>query len=159
MPEHDGSRDFDPILGDWDFHLRRLTHPLTGSNDWTEFEGESHCRSIWGERGQLDELSLKSVSDGSKMESLTLRLYNPKTDEWLLYFTGSANPGFGNPQRGRFVDGRGEFLDRDVVNGQKVIVRWLWTELNSTSPHFEQAFSTDEGKTWETNWITSQTRR
>jgi hypothetical protein len=93
------------------------------------------------------------------MESLTLRLYNPKTYEWLLYFTGSTNPGFGTPQRGRFVDGRGEFLDRDVVNGKKVIVRWLWTKLESSTPHFEQAFSTDEGETWETNWITDQTRK
>ena len=159
MEERDGGRDFDPILGDWRFHLRRLMHPLTGSNDCVEFEGESHCGSIWSGRGQLEELSLTNLTDGSRMESLTLRLYNANTREWSLYFTGSANPGYGSPQKGKFVGGKGEFLDRDVVNGQKVIVRWLWSGLESSSPHFELAFSTDEGKTWETNWITDQTRK
>ena len=159
MSERDGSRDFDPLLGDWDFHLRRLIRPLTGSDDWANLEGESHCRSIWGGRGQIDELSLTNLSDGSKMESLTLRLYNPKAHEWLLYFAGGGNPSLGTPQRGRFVNGRGEFLDRDEVNGKEVIVRWIWTEIETTTPRFEQAFSADEGETWETNWITSQTRK
>jgi hypothetical protein len=158
VSERDGSRDFDPLLGDWVFHLRRLIRPLTGSNEWAEFEGESHCRSIWGGRGQLDELLVANPSDGSKIEGLTLRLYNPKTCEWLLYYASGANPSFGTPQRGRFIDGRGEFLDRDVINGKSVIVRYLWMDLNSHAPRFEQAFSTDAGRTWETNWITTQTR-
>jgi len=159
MTERDGSRDFDPLLGNWAFNLRRLIHPLTGSNDWVEFEGESHCRSIWGGRGRLDELSVTNPSDGSKIEGLTLRLYNPKSNEWLLYYASAASPSFGTPQRGRFVDGKGVFLDRDVINGKNIVVRYLWLELDSNTPRFEQAFSTDDGKTWETNWITTQTRK
>jgi hypothetical protein len=158
MSERDGSRDFDPLLGRWQFHLRRLIHPLTGSNDWVEFEGTSKCISIWNGRGQLDEIVVVSPSDGSKIEGLAIRLYNPKTREWSIYYAGSGNPAFGTPQKGKFVDGRGEFLDRDIVNGKNVIVRYLWTDLDTDTPRFEQAFSTDEGQTWETNWITSQER-
>ena len=34
----------------------------------------------------------------------------------------------------------------------------LWTGTTSKSPHFEQSFSEDGGKTWEVNWITDQVR-
>ena len=57
------------------------------------------------------------------------------------------------------MNGRGEFLDKDVINGKAVIVRWLWTDLESDTPKFEQAFSIDEGKSWEANWKTTQTRK
>ena len=30
--------------------------------------------------------------------------------------------------------------------------------MTTSSPHFEQSFSDDGGKTWEVNWITDQTR-
>lgn len=159
MTERDGSRDFDPLLGNWNFHLRRLIHPLTGSNDWIEYEGESHCISIWGGRGQLDELSIVNRTDGSRIEGLTVRLYSPKTREWLLYWASATNPSFDPPQKGKFANGHGEFLEHDTINGKRVLVRYLWFDLNTNTPRFEQSFSTDDGKTWEANWITFQTRK
>jgi hypothetical protein len=39
-----------------------------------------------------------------------------------------------------------------------ILVRYAWSDITPTSAHFEQSFSTDGGKTWETNWITDQTR-
>lgn len=159
MSDNDGSHDFDPLLGSWNFHLRRLLRPLTGSNDWVEYDGQSHCTSIWGGRGQLDELSIANRTDGSRIEGLTVRLYNPKNHEWLLYWASETNPSFDPPQRGKFAQGRGEFLEHDTVNGKKVLVRYLWMDLQTNTPRFEQSFSTDEGKTWEPNWITYQTRK
>jgi hypothetical protein len=35
-PARDGSRDFDPLLGSWKYHLKRRLNPLTGSNTWVE---------------------------------------------------------------------------------------------------------------------------
>ena len=160
VSERDGSQDCDPLLGSWVFHLRLLKQPLTGSNDWVEFEGESLCMSIWGGRGQLDELSVVNLSDGSKIEGLTIRLYNPTTHEWFLYWASGRNPSqIETPQRGKFIDGRGEFLGKERVNGKEVVARYLWWDLDTDTPKFEQAFSTDEGKTWEPNWITSQSRK
>jgi hypothetical protein len=62
------------------------------------------------------------------------------------------------PQVGQFRDGHGEFYAQDILNDRSILVRFDWTALASKSPHFEQAFSQDGGKTWEVNWITDQTR-
>jgi hypothetical protein len=37
-------------------------------------------------------------------------------------------------------------------------VRYVWSNITATSAHFEEAFSADDGKTCEVNWITEQTR-
>jgi hypothetical protein len=53
----------------------------------------------------------------------------------------------------------GEFLGDEFVDGKKVLCRFNWTRTNPDSPRREQAFSDDGGKTWETNWIMTFTRR
>jgi hypothetical protein len=62
------------------------------------------------------------------------------------------------PTVGRFTNGRGEFYDEEEYEGKKITVRYVWSDITANSAHFEQAFSTDGGKTWEVNWITDQTR-
>lgn len=32
-------------------------------------------------------------------------------------------------------------------------VRYTWDETTATTARWQQAFSPDEGRTWETNWI------
>jgi hypothetical protein len=39
-----------------------------------------------------------------------------------------------------------------------VDVRFRWHETNSKRPHWDQAYSTDSGKTWEINWRNYFTR-
>ena len=62
------------------------------------------------------------------------------------------------PQIGEFKNGRGEFFAQDTLNGKAILVRFVWTNTTTNTPHFEQSFSDDGGKTWEVNWITDQTR-
>jgi hypothetical protein len=66
----------------------------------------------------------------------------------------------GPPTIGEFKDGRGEFCDTEPSgpNGRSILVRFIWSKTDTDSPHFEQSFSDDGGKTWEVNWITDQTR-
>jgi hypothetical protein len=158
MAERDGSRDFDWAIGRWSIRLKRLLRPLTGSSEWIDLEGHSVCRPIWDGSAQLDELVTVNPADGTRVEGLTLRTYNPETREWRLYWANRRNGLIGTPQVGRFVDGRGEFLDRDTFNGKPILIRYVWSQTSTPSPHFEQSFSNDDGKSWETNWVTDQTR-
>ena len=152
----DGQHDFDFEIGSWKIHLKKLDHPLTGSNKWVEFDGTSVTRKVWDGRSQLEEFE----TDGAlgHIEGLTLRLYNPQSHQWSLYWATSKTGTIGIPTVGEFKDGVGEFYDHEEINGRMTLVRFQWTKTNSDSPHFEQSFSDDGGKTWEVNWITDQTR-
>jgi hypothetical protein len=153
----DGQHDFDFELGSWAIHLKRLVHPLTGSTSWVEFDGTSVTRKVWNGRSQIEEFETDSPAVGH-IEGLTLRTYDPQTHQWRLYWANSKNGIMDPPQIGQFQNGRGEFYAMDTLNGKTIRVRFVWSKTNTTSPHFEQAFSADGGKTWEVNWITDQTR-
>jgi hypothetical protein len=155
--DRDGQHDFDPLIGSWKFHLKKLMHPLTGSTDWVEFEGTGVCYKIWDGRAQYDTVELDSPDVGH-IEGVTVRLYNPQSHQWRLYWANSKIGVMDPPQIGEFKNGRGEFFAQDTINGKVVLIRFAWTNLTTNTPHFEQSFSADGGKTWEVNWITDQTR-
>jgi hypothetical protein len=157
--ETDGQHDFDFKMGSWKIHLKRRLHPLTGSTTWVEFDGTSVTRKVWDGRADLEEFE----TDGSTghLEGLTLRLYNPQTRQWSLYWANSKDSAMGQslqPMIGQFKDGRCEFYDQEFFRGEAIYVRFIWSEIAPKSAHFEQSFSEDGGKTWEVNWITDQTR-
>jgi len=156
----DGQHDFDFAHGTWSVQLRRLPDPLRGTTDWIEYEGTSVCRPVWDGRANLDEFRVRGPATGALIDGLTLRLYNPATAEWSLYWANASNGVLSLPPTvGRFADdGSGAFYDEEEIEGRDVLVRYLWTEITPASAHFEQAFSTDRGVTWEPNWISTQTR-
>lgn len=148
-PEQHG---FDFEFGTWKMRLQQLQQRLAGSHTWLNSIADSLTRKIWGGRGELEQFE---GSGPQRIEGLTLRLYNPQTHQWRLYWATSKDGSMAVPQIGEFKDGRGEFYSQDVYQGRAVWVRFLWW---SSTAHFEQAFSHDGGKTWETNWITDQAR-
>lgn len=154
--QHDGQHDFDFELGTWKIHLKKLLNPLTGSNHWVEFDGTSVTRKVWDGRAQLEQFETEGTA--GHIEGLTLRLYNPQSRQWSLYWGTSKTGSLGVPTVGEFKNGRGEFYDQEPINGRVVLVRFIWSEITPNSAHFEQSFSDDGGKTWEVNWITDQTR-
>jgi len=154
--QRDGQHDFDPLIGSWKYHLKRRLHPLTGSNTWVDLEGTGVCYKIWDGRAQLDTIVVDGPS--GHIEGLTLRLYDPESHQWRLYWANSKNGIVDPPQVGEFKGGHGEFLAQDRINGRVILIRYDWTNTNTNTPHFEQSFSDDAGKTWEVNWITDQTR-
>jgi hypothetical protein len=152
----DGQHDFDFLIGSWKFHLSKLEHPLTGSKKWIQFEGSSVCRPILNGAAQIDEVDTSSPT--GHIQGLTLRLYNPEAHQWNLNWANIKNGTMGVPTVGSFdaKNGRGEFFDQETYNGRAILVRYVWSDITPTSAHFEQSFSEDGGKTWETNWITNQ---
>ena len=155
-PLRDGSRDFDFEIGSWKTHIRRLQHPLTGSTTWVEYDGTSEVRKIWGGKANLVELEVDGPA--GHIQGLSLRLYNPQSQQWSLSFANSAAGTLSTPTVGEFRNGRGEFYDQEDVGGRMVLVRGIWSDITANAGRFEQAFSDDGGKTWEVNWIATDTR-
>jgi hypothetical protein len=154
--QRDAQHDFDPLFGSWKYHLKRRVHPLTGSNEWVEGEGTGVDYKIWDGRAQFDALEVDLPT--GHIEGLTVRLYNPQSHQWRLYWANSKIGIMDPPQVGEFKDGVGEFYAQDTINGKVILIRFVWSKMDTPSPHFEQSFSDDGGKTWEVNWITDQTR-
>ena len=152
----DGQHDFDFEIGTWKTHLRRLLNPLTGSTTWVEYEGTTVVRKVWNGRANLVEL----VADGpaGHFEGLSLRLYNPQSRQWSLNFANANGGVITQPTIGEFKNGRGEFYNQETLNGRAIFVRFIISNITPNSCQFEQAFSDDGGKTWEVNWIATDTR-
>ncbi len=55
--------------------------------------------------------------------------------------------------KGRFVNGVGNFYADGEVNGRQTRTRFTWSQITKTSARWEQSFSYDAGKTWESNWV------
>jgi len=154
--ERDGSHDFDFEIGTWKTHLKRLVKPLTGSTTWVEYEGTTVVRKVWNGRANLAELEVDGP--GGQIEALSLRLYNPQSHQWSLNFANSKGGSLSQPTIGGFKNGRGEFFDQETLDGRASFVRFVISEITPNSARFEQSFSDDGGKTWEVNWIATDTR-
>ncbi len=156
MQPRDGQHDFDFEIGTWRTHLRRLAVPLNGSTAWVECEGITNVRRVWDGRANLVELRAHCRS--GDFAGLSLRLYNPQSHQWTLNFANRNAGVLGQPTVGEFKDGRGEFFDQESFKGRAILLRFVISQLSPDSWSFEQAFSEDAGKTWEVNWIATDTR-
>jgi hypothetical protein len=129
---------------------------LTGSTTWVEYDGTTVVRKVWDGRANLVELAVDGPA--GHFEALSLRLYDPQSRQWSLNFSGLGSGSMSVPAIGRFRNGRGEFFNQETLNGQAILVRFVISDITSASCRFEQSFSNDGGKTWETNWIAVDTR-
>jgi len=154
--EASGQHDFDFDLGAWKTHSSRLLHPLTGSTTWTELDGVTVVKKIWDGRANLAVLD----ADGKNghLELLALRLYNPTARQWSLNFATSDVGVLSIPMVGSFKNGEGSFYDQEDYEGRTILARFRIKSLSPTSAQSEEAFSSDGGITWETNWINRYTR-
>jgi hypothetical protein len=152
-----GEHDFDFEIGNWRTHIVRLERPLSGSTKWLEYDGTSVVRKVWDGRANTVELEVDGPG-GRHIQGLSLRLYNPRSRQWSLNFVSSASGTVGVPTTGRFRHGTGEFYDWEEFDGRMILVRNVWKDITPTSCRFEQSFSDDGGKTWELNWVATDTR-
>lgn len=154
--QRDGRHDFDWEIGTWKTQLKRRLRPLTGSNEWVEYEGTTVVRKIWNGRANLVELEVEGPA--GRIEGLSLRLYNPESRQWSLNFANISGGTLFVPTIGEFEQGRGEFYNQETLDGRAILVRFVISDVTPDSAHFEQSFSDDGGRTWETNWIAEDTR-
>jgi hypothetical protein len=108
--------------------------------------------------GNIDEFEIDAPGGG--VEAVTVRLYSPTNKEWSIYWATSPGEGrFDVPMMGGFEGQRGEFYSQEVFEGRHIFSRFIWTVTSTDACRWEQAYSADGGRTWETNWIMDFTRR
>ena len=148
--------DFD-FLGTWRVHHRRLTRRLAGSDEWEEFEGTSVAWALLGGAGNIDDNVLELP--GGTYRAITLRSYDPMTDRWSIWWLDGRNPGtLDPPVVGGFVDGVGTFIGAGHVRRPADPGPVPLVGITDRTSRWEQAFSTDDGATWEVNWVMDFTR-
>jgi hypothetical protein len=146
--------DFDFLLGEWEVVHDKLVDPF-GPPDGprVRFRSTASVRPILDGLGTADE-TRGTLPDGTGFVGFSLRLYDPATDEWAIWWASAARPGvLDDPVRGRFDAGRGTFVGRATTGDRTYLARFHWIDTLGPSPTWEQDFSFDEGATWEpVNW-------
>jgi hypothetical protein len=153
----EGQHDFDWELGRWRSDVRVLADPLSGSEDeWLRFEGTTVVRPLMDRRANIVEFDVRGPA--GRIEALNLRLFEPQADRWSLTFVNMRDGLLTPAVYGGFRDRVGEFYGEDQLNGRPIRVRFLITRQGPNRARFEQAYSDDDGETWETNWIATDRR-
>jgi hypothetical protein len=149
--------DFDFLVGKWKVHNRRLPKVLSNSNQWIEFESELHMRKTINGFGNVE--NYYATFGGKPFEGQAVRLFNPQTKLWTVYWMDSSNPTMDqHPVTGSFENGVGKLYAPDTFDGKPVLSLYQWDARDPKHPKWSQALSTDDGKTWEFNWEMTLTR-
>jgi hypothetical protein len=151
----DGRSQFDFIFGSWIVRNRKLVDVTDPEcEDWVEFEASSEAFPVLDPYGHVDRMYVKNPPDGDSFEGFTLRLFDPASRTWKIWWSSTRAPGvLDRPVEGRFEQGHGVFECEDVIAGRSVAVRFEWLSANKDSPRWQQSFSYDGGQTWTLNWI------
>jgi hypothetical protein len=144
-----GIHDFDFEFGQW--HVHHRTKLADGK--WIEFDGTASARSLTDGSADIEEHAF--FKPAGKTYGVGLRAFDRKTGTWAIWWLDSRAPHLpmDPPVIGRFRNGIGTFFSDSVVNGKTVRTRYVWSYITRETARWEQALSTDAGKTWETNWI------
>src|SRR5437868_13057511 len=130
------SRDFDFLFGSWKSHNRFLNGRLRGSHEWIDFNGTLEAEPLLNGLGNIDRYV--AVRSGQTILGTTLRLFNPATQQWSLYWADNVRAGILQPPMvGKFDGDLGEFFGDEEVDGNKVLCRFRWTRSNPDLPKWE----------------------
>jgi hypothetical protein len=142
--------DFDFLVGSWDVRHRSLVELLAGSDVWrTAGNSTASAWTYFDGAVSIDEIALPDLG----WSGMSLRLFSPETRDWSIWWLSSRDGRLGPPVHGRWVDGVGELAGDDRHDGTPVRVRYRWSEQTGETARWEQAYSADGERTWETNWV------
>ena len=144
--------NFNFLIGKWSVLNRRLKERLNSCDEWIEFHAEMETKSILNGLGLMDEM--KSSYFGEEFIGLSIRMLNPGSNTWTIYWADTANPGIGLKEQvvGEFTNGVGEFYGKELYDGKEVKLRFLWEKPSADTARWEQAYYDEERDAWETNW-------
>jgi hypothetical protein len=131
----DGSHDFDFQTGRWRIVNTRLVERLKGSTEWETFEATGTARLLPGGLGNMDDFH---TDHWPGFVGMSLRLYNPRTRQWSIYWASTHVDGLEPPVVGSFDDdGVGVFEGRQELDGKPIVARFTWSNITPTSARWE----------------------
>lgn len=143
--------DFDFFEGKWQLQNKKLKSRLTHCTEWIEFESTQEMYRVLNGTGNID--NFLATFDGVPFEGMTVRLFNLQTRLWSIYWADSEHGKLDPPVLGSFENNVGHFFTKDIFNGKNILVVFRWDARDKDNPVWSQAFSDDNGKTWEWNWF------
>ncbi len=150
--------DFDFVIGDWHVKHRRLQVRLAQCDEWIAFDGEMSTSKVLGGFGNIEDNRLQFPE--GEFRAVALRSYDAGAGTWAIWWLDGRFPGrMDVPVVGTFKDGVGSFYASDTFNSRAITVRFLWSRSTADQLRWEQAFSADDGRSWETNWTMDFTRK
>lgn len=148
--------DFDFFEGKWKLRNKKLKTRLDNCKEWIEFESTQEMYKVLNGIGNID--NFLATVDGGSFEGMTVRLFNPKTSLWSIYWADSDDGVLQPPVIGSFENNVAHFFTKDTFKGRKILIVFRWDARDKENPIWSQAFSGDNGKTWEWNWYMYFTR-
>ena len=151
------NKDFDFLVGKWLMKNKHLNARLANCKEYTEFESTVENHAGLEGMGNFDVVRRK-LENGTVYEGRTVRTFDPQTRLWRLYWMDSNGGPLDPPQIGSFENGIGLFFAKDYQVGRPVIIVFKWDKRDPEHPRWSQAFSDDNGKTWEWNYTNTSYR-
>lgn len=148
--------DFDFFQGKFKLRNKKRKFIFNQCDEWDEFESTQEMYKVLQGLGNID--NFLATRNGKVFEGMTVRLFNPKTRLWSLYWADSNNAKFDPPVVGSFDNNIGYFFTKDLINDNEVIVVFRWDSTDTNNPIWSQAFSKDNGQNWEWNWYMYMTK-
>jgi hypothetical protein len=147
--------DFDFIEGDWTLENRALFKRGIGSSEWDHFPARSSGHVMMGGVTNVDEI----VFPTKGWNGTTFRHFDKEKRQWAIYWVNSRDGKMDAPPvRGGFDGDIGLFYGPDMDGDRPILCVYKWTKVGPNAARWEQAFSYDNGATWETNWMNELTR-
>ena len=146
------ARQFDFWLGDWDVNLRIRQEDLT----WADaIAARARIYPVLGGKAVLE------LWESQPIVGYSLRYYDAAEREWVLWLNWPGKDRSGTQRlTGSFRHGRGEFFaTRILPDSTERISRYTFSDISDSTLRWDDAFSTDGGRTWSHGWIMEFTRR
>jgi len=145
-----GPHGFDFEFGTWRVH-HRIKRASDGS--WTEFDGTCTDHGLMDGSANVEEHRFDKPTGVTW--GVAMRAFDPKSATWAIWWIDGRDPhgALDPPVKGRFENGVGTFYSDGVINDKPVRTRYVWSAITHDSARWEQAYSYDAGKSWDTNWI------
>ena len=145
-------QNFDFLIGNWNVLNKRLKERLNNCTEWTEFSAEMETKPFLKGLGLMDEM--KSSHFGDNFIGFSIRMVNPATNIWTIYWADTASPENYLKEQvvGEFKNGIGKFYGKEKYLEKEYQLRFTWKKETENTALWEQAYFDELKNEWETNW-------